>query len=90
MLLSETPWDLNQRLKSMIREANMTLTDRQHHTWFVASLTPHLRMTLSQPKLSTQAEDLEMAMRFHETPIHDLGLGVQKIHTQLQNLCLEM
>lgn len=27
MLLGETPSDLDQRLKSMIREANMTLTD---------------------------------------------------------------
>lgn len=26
MLLGETPWYLNQRLKSMIHEANMTLT----------------------------------------------------------------
>jgi len=47
MLLGETPWDLDQRLKSMIHEANMTLTDAQHHTWFVASLTPHLRMAVS-------------------------------------------
>ena len=31
-----------------------------------------------------------MAMRLHETPIQDLGLGVQQIHVQLQNLCLEM
>jgi len=29
-------------------------------------------------------------MRLHETPIQDLGLGVQKIHAQLKNLCLEM
>ena len=53
MLLGETPWDLDQRLKSTICEANMTLTDAQHRSWFVASLTPHLRTTLSQQKLST-------------------------------------
>jgi len=29
-------------------------------------------------------------MRLHETPIQDPGLGVQQIHAQLQNLCLEM
>jgi len=56
--------------------------------WFVASLTPHLRTVLSQQKLSTQAEALEMAMRFHE--IQDPILGVQQMHLQLQNLCLEM
>lgn len=90
MLPGETPWDLDQRLKSTIREANMMLTDPQHHVSFVASLTPHLRMALSQQKISTQAKALEIAMRLHEMPIQDLGLGVQQIHTQLQNLCLEM
>ena len=90
MLPSKTPKDLEQWLKSTIRRANMTLTDGQHHAWFVASLTPHLRTTLSQQKLSTQAEALEMAMRLQETPIQDPELGVQQIHVQLQNLCLEM
>ena len=90
MLLGETPWDLDQRLKSMICKANMTLMDGQYRAWFVASLTPHLRMAQSQQKLSTQAEALEMAMRLHETPIQDPGMGVQQIHTQLQNLCLEI
>ena len=90
MLPGDTPWELDQRLKGMIREDNMTLIDGQHCAWFVESLTPHLRMTLSQKKLSSQAEALEIEMRLHETPIKDLGLGVQQIHTQLQNLCLEM
>jgi len=56
----------------------MMLIDAQHHTWFIASLALHLRMMLSQHKLSTQAEALEMAKRLHETPIQDLGLGVKK------------
>lgn len=68
----------------------MTLTDTYHHVWFVASLTPRLRTTLSQQKLLTQVEALEMAMKLHETLIQDLGLGVQQIHMQLQSLCLEM
>lgn len=48
MLPGDTPWDLDKRLKSMIREANMTLIDGQYRAWFVASLTPLLRTTLSQ------------------------------------------
>lgn len=90
MLLGETPWELHQRLKGMTSEANMTLMDAKHRTWFVASLMSHLRMTLSQQKLSTQAEVLEITMRLHETPIQDPGLGVQQIHTQMKTLCLEM
>lgn len=90
MLPGETPWDLDQRLKSTIRKANMTLTDRQNCTWFVASLTPHLRMALSQHKISTQAKALEIDMRLYMTSIPDPGLGVQQLHAQLQNLCLEV
>lgn len=62
MMPSETLWDLDQRLKSSIREANMILTDDQHHAWFVASLAPHLRIALSQQKISSQAKALEAAM----------------------------
>ena len=56
----------------------------------MASLRPHLRTTLSQQKISTQAEALETTMRLHETLVQDPRLGVQQIHMQLQNLCLEM
>lgn len=69
MLPGETPCDLDQILKSTIREANMTLMDAQHRAWFVASLTSHPRMTLSQSNISTQAKELKIAMRLHETPI---------------------
>ena len=90
MLLDETPWELDQRLKCMIHEANMTLMDGKHHTWFVASLTPHLRYVLSQQRLTFRAEALEVVMRLHETLIQDPNMGVQKIHAQLKNLCLKM
>lgn len=90
ILLGKTSWDLDQSLKRTIREANMTLTNAQHCTWFVPSLTPPLRTTLSQQKISTQAKALETTMRLYETPILDLRLGVQQIHVQLQNLSLKM
>ena len=76
MLPGETPWELDQRLKCTIREAYMTLTDGQCREWFVASLTLPLRNALSQKRLTTQAEALEVSMRFLETPIQDPNLGV--------------
>jgi len=90
MVPGETPSELDQRLKCTIREANMNLTDGQNHEWFVASLTPHLTSALSQQKLTTEEEDLEISMRLHETPMQDPNLGVQQIHAELKNLCLEM
>lgn len=90
MLPGKTPWELDQRVKCMIREANMNLKDGQHREWFVASLSFHLRNVLSQQMLTTRVEALDIAMRLHETPIQDPNLGVQQIHVQLENLCLEM
>jgi len=89
-MAGETPWDLDQGLKSTIREANMTLMDAHHCAWFMASLTPNLRMALSQQKISTQAEALEIVMRLHETLLQDPGLGVHQIQVKIPNLCLEM
>lgn len=73
----EMPWELDQMLKCTICEANMNLIDGQHHEWFVASLLPHLRSALSQKKITTQAEALEIAMRLQETSMQDPNLGVQ-------------
>jgi len=53
MLPGDTPSELDQRPRCMIRKANMTLTDEQHHERFVASLTLHLRNGLSQHRLTT-------------------------------------
>lgn len=58
----------------------MNLMDRQHHEWFVASLLPHLRVALSQQKITTQAEALEIAMKLHEMSMQDPNMGVQQIH----------
>lgn len=63
----ETPWELDQRLKCEICEANMNLTDGQHRKWLVASLMPHLRVVMSQQNITTQVEALEIAIRLHET-----------------------
>ena len=47
MMPGETPWDLDQRLKSTIHEANMTLMDAHDRGLFVASLKPYLKLALS-------------------------------------------
>lgn len=90
MISSETRWDLDQTLKSTIHKVNMTLSDAQNYTWFVASLTLHLRMTLSQQKISTQAEALDTAMRLQKTLLEDPGLEVQQIQAHIETQCLEM
>lgn len=73
----------------VIRKANMHLIDGQHREWFIASLLPRLRISLSQHKIGTQVESLEIAMILHAMPMSNATLGVQKIHSQLQSLRLE-
>jgi len=53
MRASEMPWELDQRLKCVIREANMQLTDGQHCELFTASLLPYLRISFLQKKIGT-------------------------------------
>jgi len=74
---NKMPWELDQILKCEIHEANMNLMDSQHYKLFVVSLLPHLRVALSQQKIGTKAEALEIVMRLHEMPIRDATLGVQ-------------
>ena len=73
----ETPWELDQRLKCKIHEANMNLQYGQHCEWFMASLLPHLRVALSQQTIMTEVEALEITIRLHEIPMQDSNLGVQ-------------
>lgn len=86
----EMPWELDQRLKYNILEANTNLTDSHHRNWIIAALLPHLRTSLSQKKIGTHVEALEIMMRFRETLIQDGSFGVQHIHSKLQNRCLEL
>lgn len=46
MRVDEVPWELYQRLKCVIHEANMQLIDGQHYEWFISFLLSHLRISL--------------------------------------------
>lgn len=55
----------------------MNMTDGKHREWFFAFLLPQLRVALSQSKIGTQAEALEITMRLHETIRQHGNMGVQ-------------
>jgi len=55
----------------------MELIDSQHHKWFIASLLPHMRISLLQHNIGMQVEALEIMMRLHATPIQDTTFGLQ-------------
>lgn len=47
----------------------MTITDAQHRDWYIASLLLHLRVPLSQQKIGTQEEAVDIAMRLEASPV---------------------
>lgn len=76
-MVNESSWEFDQRLKFLIRQANMNITDEQHKDWYIASLLPHLRLPLSQQKIETKAEAVEIVMRLEAFPVQDRNIGVQ-------------
>lgn len=55
-------WDYDQRFKDLLGILTFQIRDVQHNKWFIAGLLPHIWIPLTQPKISTQAEALEIAM----------------------------
>lgn len=47
-VVNESSWDFDQRLKFLIQEAKMNITNEQQKEWYFASLFPYLRLLLSQ------------------------------------------
>lgn len=88
--VNESSQDFDQSLKFLIRHANMTIMDDQHKDWYVASLLPHPRFPLSQQKIGTQVEVVEIMMRLESLPIKDMNVGVQHIQSQLEILHMEL
>jgi len=70
-------WDFDQRLKYLLQQDNMQITNDQHKDWYIVSLLSHLRLPLSQQKIGTQSKALEIAMTLEASPIQDMNLGVQ-------------
>ena len=54
----------------------MIITDDQHRDWYIGSLLRHMTLLLSQMKIGTQVEALEIFMRLEASPIQDTNMGV--------------
>jgi len=68
---------MDQRIKCLLRQANLQISDEQHKEWYIASLLPLLRVPLSQLKIRSQARVLEITMKLEASPIQDINIGVQ-------------
>jgi hypothetical protein len=49
------------------------IPDEQHREWFIAGLLPHIRCPLTQQKITSQSEALEITMKLEASPIGENG-----------------
>lgn len=76
-VVNEIAWDVDQRLKCLIGQANFHISNELHKEWYIATLFPHLILPLSQKNIGTQAEALEIVMKLEASPVQDTHIGVQ-------------
>jgi hypothetical protein len=84
----EPVWEFYQRFKTLIGHLIFQILDEQHKEWFIATLLPHIRATLMQRKVASQAEALEISMKLEATPIGESNPGMSLILNQLTSLSL--
>lgn len=77
--VNESVWDFDQRLKCLIQQANIRIMNNQHRHGYIALLLPHLRFPLTQNKIGTQVEAMEISMRLEASPMHDTNVELQHI-----------
>jgi len=71
-------------------QVSFPIPDAQHKEWFIAALLPHIRIPLTQQKVVTQAEALEIAMKLEASPIGETGIRMAQIQNQLTNLTIQL
>jgi hypothetical protein len=61
-------WDYDQQFNILLDRMTFQIQDVQHREWFIAGLLPHIRVPLTQQKVMTQEEAMEISMRLEATP----------------------
>jgi hypothetical protein len=88
-LAGETMWDYDQLFNILLDRLTFQLQDIQHREWFIVGLLPHIRVPLTQQKVMTQVEAMEIAMRLEATPRGGETLvGLAQVQSQLTNLTM--
>jgi hypothetical protein len=60
--VGETVWDYDQWFKILLDRLTFQIQDVQHREWFIVGLLPHIWVPLTQQKVMTQSEAVEIAM----------------------------
>jgi hypothetical protein len=70
----ETDLDYDQRFKYVMGRLTFQIPDEQHQEWFIVGLLSHIHCLLTQQKVTSQLEALEILMKLETSPVGD-GIG---------------
>jgi hypothetical protein len=87
----ETIWDYDQQFKILLDRLTFQIQDVQHREWFIVGFLPHIRVPLTQQKVTTQAEAVEITMHLEATPGGtETSVGLAQVQSQLANLTIQL
>lgn len=82
--------DFYQRFKTLMGRFTFQIPDEQHREWFIAALLPHIRLPLSQHKITSQSEALEIAMKLEASPVGENVAGMAQVQSQLAAFTIQL
>jgi hypothetical protein len=85
---NETVWDYDQRFKDVMGRLTFHIPDEQHREWFIAGLLPHIHCPLTQQKVTSQPEALEIMMKLEASPVGDGRYGTGTVTVGLLRIQL--
>ena len=87
---TESVWEFDQKFKTLLDQVSFDITLQQDQEWFITALLPHIRLSLMQQKVASQAEALEIAMKLEASPIAETSARMTQIQNQLAQLTLQL
>jgi len=78
-LNSEPTWDFDQRFKVLMGQVSFPISYAQNKEWFIPAILPHIRISLTQHKVTSQEKALEISMKLEASPIGETCMGMGQI-----------
>ena len=50
---NESMWEFDQKFKTLLSQVSFDIDAQQHREWFIATLLPHIRLSLMQQKVAS-------------------------------------
>ena len=66
---TELVWEFDQKFKTLLDQLSFDIDAQQHKDRFIAALLSHIRLSLMQQKVASQAEALEIVMNLEASLI---------------------